>query len=196
MGLIPGLAEVTARGQALTLGLLRLEAHSPNLSFRSRSLGTSVHPLSSWGCWVTAGSGFCYRPKKRTLVSVEGRSLDCTENIRGEAVSRADTTSPPPPEDRSAAQFQRGSLRPLLSQEAVAPSNLGAGRSLVAELSGPWDKWEQPDCGVLGRSLSIGWGESRGIPSQHPASRHTTPWGRPPAPPSSAPASQPAQRTQ
>lgn len=71
-------------------------------------------------------------------------------------MSRADITSLSP-QDRNKAQFQRGSLRTLLSQEAVAPSNLGEGRSLVAELSGPWDRWEQSDCGVLGRRLSIGW---------------------------------------
>jgi hypothetical protein len=72
-------------------------------------------------------------------------------------VSRGDTTSPLHPQERNTVQFQRGSLHTLLSQEeAVAPSNL-EGRSLVAELSGPWDRWEQSDCGVLGRRLSIGW---------------------------------------
>lgn len=70
-------------------------------------------------------------------------------------MSRADITSLSP-QDRNKAQFQQGSLRTLLSQEAVAPSNL-EGRSLVAELSGLWDRWEQSDCGVLGRRLSIGW---------------------------------------
>lgn len=72
-------------------------------------------------------------------------------------VSVADTTSPLP-QDRNTGQFQRGSLCTLISQEeAVAPSNLGEGRSLIAELSSPWDRWEQPDCEVLGRRLSIGW---------------------------------------
>lgn len=94
---------------------------------------------------------------------------------------------------RGEAQKWGGSSCTRLPQdEAVAPSNLGEGRSLEAGPPGPWDS---PTArGVLDRRLCSGsarvWGG--GIPSRHPAFPYPTPRGRPPAPPPSAPASQPA----
>lgn len=54
---------------------------------------------------------------------------------------------------RGKAQKRGGSSRTLLPQdEAVAPSNLGEGRSLEAEPPGPWDS--PTVCVVLDRRLS------------------------------------------
>lgn len=157
VGLIPRFAEVTVHKQALILGLVCLGAHSPNLGFSPCSFGTQAFtPCPLEGVGSQQEVDFAIDQKKRTLVSVEGRSLDCTENIRGEDVCPGQILPLSLPQDRNTTQLQRGSLHTLLSQEAVAPSNL-EGRSLVAELSGPWDRWEQSDCGVLGRRLSIGW---------------------------------------
>lgn len=86
MGVVGSLlcfAEVTIEDQALILD----EAQSPNSFFGSCSLGTQAFtpcPLGVVGSQQEVD--FAIDQKKRTLISVEGRSLDCTENIRGEDV--------------------------------------------------------------------------------------------------------------
>lgn len=73
------------------------EAHSPNLLlFSSCSPGTQAFthcPLG--GAGPQQEVDFARDQKRELGVSVEGRSLDCTENIRGvDGVPRADTGFP------------------------------------------------------------------------------------------------------
>lgn len=157
--LIPCFAEVTVHKQALILGPLWLEAHSPNLCFSSRASGTQPFtPCPLGGVGSQQEVDFAIDQKRELWYQwKEGASIAQKTSgermcVQGQIVPLSVSL-----QDRNTAQFQRGSLHTLLSQEeAVAPSNLGEGRSLVAELSGPWDRWEQSDCGVLDRRLSIG----------------------------------------
>lgn len=84
MGVVGSLlcfAEVTIEDLALILD------EAQNSFFGSCSLGTQAFtpcPLGVVGSQQEVD--FAIDQKKRTLISVEGRSLDCTENIRGEDV--------------------------------------------------------------------------------------------------------------
>lgn len=163
VGFTPCFAEVTVHKQALILGPLCLEAHSPNLCLSSCSFGTQAFtPCPLGGVGSQQEVDFAIDQKRELWYQwKEGASI--AQKTSGERMCvqgryYLSLFLLPPPQDRNTAQLQRGSLHTLLSQEeAVAPSNLGEGRSLVAELSGPWERWEQSDCGVLGRRLSIGW---------------------------------------
>lgn len=99
--------------------------------------------------------------------------------------------------NKDKTQTWGGSPRTLLPpNEAVAPSNLKADRSLEAVPPGLQDRWGQPHClWDIGQEAFRWLGTSqRGESlSGYPACPYPSPRGRPPAPPSSAPASQPAR---
>lgn len=144
--------------QALILGSLAGGTEPRPILWLSIPWNSSIHPPCPLGGVGSQQEVDFAIDQKRELWYLWKEGAPIAQKTSGErmCVSRADITSPPP-RDENTAQFQRGSLCTLLPQEAVAPSNPGEDRSLVAELSGPRDRWEQPDCGVLDRRLSIGW---------------------------------------
>lgn len=99
MGLVKCFAEqVTAQNQAPIPDPLWREANSPSLFpllfLLPRDSG--IHP---GGVGSQQEVDFARDQKRELGVSVEGRSLDCTENIRGvDGVPWADTASPHPRE--------------------------------------------------------------------------------------------------
>lgn len=91
-------------------------------SFAPTPLGLRHSPRTFVGIGSQQEVDFAREKKRELGVSVEGRSLDCTENIRG-VCALARTACFLHREERDTARFQGGSLCTLLPQnEAVALS--------------------------------------------------------------------------
>lgn len=70
---------------------------------------------------------------------MQGRGLNCTENIRGvRALDR--TAFPFHPKERDTTKFQGESLGTLLPQDETVAFTQKTERSLEVEIPGPWGR--------------------------------------------------------
>lgn len=149
-----------AQDQAPILDALWIEAYSPTFSFFAPAPKGPRHsptgPLRVLGHnrkWIVLET----EKENSGCQGKEGASI--THKTSGERMVCPGQIPPPLVHGkRCKAQTQGGLPSTLLPQdEAVAPSNPGEGRSLEAELPGPWDRWGSPTaCGVLNRRFSSG----------------------------------------
>lgn len=139
------------------------------------------------------------RDQKRELGCQWKEGASIAQKTSGEWIACPEQILPPlTPGNSGKAKARGGSLRTLLPQdEAVAPSNPQGRKKFRSGVPGLQDRLGQPHClwGIGTKGFTVArhsCERGRESPSQHPPCPYPTPRGRPPAPSSSAPASQPA----